>query len=136
MGFQNFATGRYGSLVNNSTAQDIYNFLAEPEQIFKMIEESKRGKAALLGCVQEVETQFAKRRDFRLVEYFPRQAVGAMVKEIMAPFGYVPNKQKTFSQGVTKFFTSATCYDFIAEKEEQRLVQKLTVEKVDKSGLA
>jgi hypothetical protein len=50
---------------------------------------------------------------FNLLDGFTKQALGRMVKTILDPFGYRPNKQKDMPKAIgAKFVTSATTYKF------------------------
>jgi hypothetical protein len=91
------------------TVQLIYDFLSQPESIYKMIQACTMGKPALNG-VLEIESIYRDRTDFDISVGTHKQLVGSMVREILMDFGYVRNIQRIISGG--NFFTSAMHYTF------------------------
>lgn len=89
--------------------------LSRDENIIAMIDASKAKKPALAACVCEVESYYKGRHapSFSLMDGFTKQALGRMVKTVLEPFGYQPDKQKDMPRGIaTEFVTSAMTYKF------------------------
>ena len=117
----------------NTDAKKVFNFLNQDENIIKMIDFIEQGKPALAGCVIEVEDFFDNLNnptiDFN--DGFTRTVVGRMVKSILEPFGYVVTKQKDFTKNKKgKYFTSASCYQYIGNATMQ-VVKKVQPIKKD-----
>lgn len=100
----------------DSEAMHIFeNILSRDENIIAMIDASKAGKPALAACLCEVETYYKGRHapSFILTDGFTKQALGRMVKTVLEPFGYQPDKQKDMPRGIAaEFVTSAMTYKF------------------------
>lgn len=100
-------------LRENRDAEAIFDILSRDGNIIAMIEMSDAGKPALAACIKEIERYFDKQESptFDLNDGFPKQAVGRMVKTIIAPFGYEKHIQRELPKKcASKYFTSATCY--------------------------
>ena len=101
---------------NNKDMQELFALLSTDEYILKMVEYADIGKPALAGVV-----------DF--TDGFTKKAVGRMVKTIIAPFGYVVTKQKDMPRDLkTKYFTSASCYEYDDEAPKTMKIVKRIVE--------
>ena len=97
----------------NPDAIAIFDLLSKDENIIGMIDASEAGKPALSACVDEIEAFFSNQQNptFFLTDDFTRQAVGRMIKTILAPFGYEVTVQKDLPKALKgKYFTSASCY--------------------------
>lgn len=102
----------------NPDAAAIFALLSEDASIIAMLDASNAGKPALSATAMRVEEMMEGRTDpqLSLGDGFTRTVVGRMVKTILAPFGYLPSKQKSFSKQVeAKHFTSAMCYEKTGE---------------------
>lgn len=123
------AYGKYGRLKGNSSAQGIFDFLADLTNIQKMILSSDAGHPALGAVIVDLEGNFGQQAEFDLANDFNKQAVGTMVKVILQPFGYEPVKPRLIRAGLSKYFRSASVYRRLNTKPPLRLVQVLVVEK-------
>jgi hypothetical protein len=101
---------------NDVTMQDIFCFLSQDDTVIKLIDTSDGGKPALAPMVADVENFFTdttKTYANTLDDNFTKQAIGLMIKTILAPFGYVVWKQKDLPKNsrATKF-QSASVYRY------------------------
>jgi len=113
---------RYQQLKNDIYFQDIFNFLSKKENIVKMVEASKWNKPALSSCVNELESNYPELLNKDYTDYFIKQSVGAMIKVVLDPFGYVPNVQKRLPKK-SLFFTSAHTYKYDKNSARLELIQ-------------
>ena len=103
------------------------NILSRDENIIALIDTSKAGRPALAACIREVEAYYKGRSapSFDLTDDFTKQALGRMVKTVLEPFGYHPDKQKNLPKGIsTEYVTSSMTYRF-SGKATMRVVQKI-----------
>lgn len=121
---------RYQQLENDSYFQSVFEFLSETTNIIKMIEACKWNKPALSGCVIELEAKFPDLLKHSYNDYFIKQSVGAMIKVVLAPFGYIPLVPKRLSNVRSKFFTSAHTYQLDESQKILELVQSWKIVKV------
>jgi len=101
---------------NDEDMEDIFCFLSQDFIIIQMIDMSEVGKPALSTVAVNVEHYFIdpnRTHTNTLDDNFTKQAVGLMIKTILAPFGYVVWKQKDLPKNAnaTKF-QSASVYRF------------------------
>ena len=92
--------------------QEMYGIDVD-ENLIAMTEMSDLNKPALAACVSEVERYFDSREasELDLRDSFSKQAVGRMVKTVLAPFGYETAIQRDMPKNSgSKYFASATCY--------------------------
>lgn len=80
----------FNGCVGNTDAQNVFNYLSQPENIYNMIVFSNVNLPAISGIVHSLENIFATTTDFPLTNPTNRQTVGRMVKFIMEHFGYEP----------------------------------------------
>ncbi len=121
---------RYKQLENDVFFQKVFAFLSRKEIIFEMIKSIEWKKSALAGCVEQLEAVFPELMTQPYTGYFIKQAVGAMVKEVLAPFGYAPTVQRRVPPSKSKFFSSASTYRLDEETAKVKLVQQWEIVKV------
>lgn len=122
------ANNRYKKLENVTGAKEVYEFLLKEENIDVMIIANNNRRAVLYGVQKELETKFDGDSDFRFQDNFIKQAVGAMTKHVLEPFGYIA-RQRELPKDESKYFRSAKHYDFDSSKAEYDLVKKLEIKK-------
>lgn len=93
-----------------------FNFLSQDFIITQLLEASEAGRPAITPIVENIEHIFAdlsKEHANTLDDNFTKQAVGLMIKTILAPFGYTVWKQKDLPKNsrATKF-QSASVYRY------------------------
>lgn len=95
------------------TFQKVFDFLSWDVVLIQMIDASESGKPAITPVATNIEHFFLESKQSTLDDDFTKQAVGRMVKTILAPFGYVVDRQKNLPKNAraTKF-TSAAVYRF------------------------
>ena len=121
-------------LTNNQDAKEVFEKLSKDENIILMLELSEQNQPALSACVAEIEewhdSKVTNAFSFKNTDpkgNFNKNAVGRMVKTILAPFGYVTNGRKAIAQKYeSRYFSSATCYK--KEKLARLMVKKVIVE--------
>lgn len=121
---------KYKKYEDNIVAQQIFNILSELPNVQKMILASYADKPALGECIQMIESAYGTQTTFDLSDDFTKQALGAMVKVILEPFGFEPVKQKNIPKGLSLYLKSASLYK-LTKKPKIKLIQKLDVEKAD-----
>lgn len=98
---------------SNPDAISLFNFLNTDQHVLQMLDYADRGKPALAGCIEEMESFFdaLPLPTMDMKDPFTRTVVGRMVKAILAPFGYRPTIQKSFPKGCcSRYFSTASCY--------------------------
>ncbi len=103
-----------GDLKDNKYAKELFYIISKDENIFRMIDFSRRQKPALEACIEEIDLWYSNLQ-IQLIDLNSnkiRQRVGKMVKAVLAPFGYEPVKNEDFSNidYVSKYFESASYY--------------------------
>ena len=121
---------RYQQLANDTEFHNIFDFLSEKMNIVKMIEACKWNKPALSACVEDLEVKFPDLLKNPYNDYFIKQSIGAMIKVVLAPFGYVPLVPKRLSNVKSNFFTSAHTYQLDESLKKLELVQSWKIVKV------
>ena len=105
-------------------AKKIFDLLSKDENIIKMIEITELGYPALAPCIKLVE-KYSNNIDMNFNDFFPKTAVGKMVKTILKPFGYESTNQKEISQIYRgKYFKSASCYKRLGKARLEVIVTK------------
>ena len=105
-------------------AKKIFDLLSKDENIIKMIEITELGCPALAPCIKLVE-KYSNNIDMNFNDFFPKTAVGKMVKTILKPFGYESTNQKEISQIYRgKYFKSASCYKRLGKARLEVIVTK------------
>lgn len=109
------------------------HILSKESNIIAMIDEACAvKKTALSICAAEIEEYHDKNPhpSFDLNDNFTKQAVGRMVKTILAPFGYVTSIQKDMSKNLgLKYFTSATVFKFSPDQPATLFIKKVIMDK-------
>jgi hypothetical protein len=92
--FQDFIESSVGAspYKNNKTAEAIWDLLAEPKNVAKMIAMAAIGEPPLLACAAEVEKMSTDEFDVRKANT-PKRLAGRMVRVILEPYGYVPKRK-------------------------------------------
>lgn len=127
---------KYQKFSGSKSAQEVFDYLSQPETIFKMTTANDIGKAALAGCIVGLEDNFVKNSGFDFTQRdgssdTVKQAVGSMIKVILEPFGYTPKVQKKLTVGLSDFFASATHYECNPKTASMKLVQKIIIVPID-----
>jgi len=113
------ARPQYKKFWGNRIAEAIFDFLAQPQNIYRMIDFSERDKPALGAVISDLEELYGDQREFALNVPEHKRLVGAMVCYILEPFGYVPVKQRKIPANSSIFFASASVYE---KKNKPRLI--------------
>jgi hypothetical protein len=121
---------RFKKYLDSPTANEVYEFLSELENIQKLIIANENGKPALFGCLSVLEERFGEKEDFNFNEYFPKQCVGMMVKFILGQFGYISTVQRDMPKGSFTYFTSSMLYELRPDSAKFKLIQKLDIEPI------
>ena len=82
---------------NKESAERIWDTLAEPKNVAKMIAMASIGEPPLLACAAEIEA-LCENDNLKTV-------AGRMVREILRPYGFEPKGEKDFSKPVGKAAT-------------------------------
>ena len=119
---------RYSKFNFHKSAEELFDFLCQPEIIDRMmIINDHAGLSALDAVVSDVETQFGSTPDFQLDSQLDaRQMVGAMIKFILEPFGYFSVPDNRTSVKNSKIFRLAMHYVF--DPTKRTLLLKKTIE--------
>lgn len=91
------------SIEINEDVIKVFEFIASPDSVQKMIAATKNGKPALSGIVHELEERFADAKGFLLNFDGPaknaknRRNIGWMIRFVMREYGYTPidNSERT-----------------------------------------
>jgi len=107
-----------------------FNFLSVDYVLVQLLEASDFGRPAISPIVTNIEHIFAdpsKAHVNTLDDNFTKQAVGLMVKTILAPFGYTVWKQKDLPKNSrAEKFTSASVYRFsIVSPRTMKVVKRI-----------
>jgi hypothetical protein len=117
---------KYKQLKESSVFEEIFDYLQQAESIDKMMRANEQGRPPLEGIIDWVEAKNdSDQFDMRNFNHL-RQAVGAMIKYVLKPFGYRVGVQKKISG--TKIFKSATHYVADERTAIKRLVRKVYIE--------
>ena len=114
---------RYKQLEFDDYYKNVFNFLLEKPNIISMIEASKWEKPALSGCVVKLEKKFPDLLGHQYKGNFIKQSIGTMIKEVLAPFGYIPDVPKRISPVKSEFFISTHTYRLDKNLRRLELVQ-------------
>jgi len=115
---------------NDEDMQRIFDFLSQDFIITQMIDMSEMDKPALAPVAANIEHFFVD-PNFEhmnsLDDNFTKQAVGLMVKTILAPFGYTVWKQKDLPKNMrSEKFQSASVYRFnVAAPRTMKVVKRI-----------
>ncbi|HBV86896.1 MAG TPA: hypothetical protein DEF42_09665 [Desulfosporosinus sp.] len=119
----------YKKYEHNPMAREIYDRLSEAEYVQKMIWAIKSGKVALSGCITDIESEFKDQSMFDLKDRFTKTCLGAMVKTVLAPFGYTKVDEKRIPKGISILVQSASTYA-LTQQPTVELKQVLTIERL------
>jgi hypothetical protein len=101
---------------NDDDMMNIFEFLSRDYILIQLLDASEAGKPAISPIATNIEHFFAdltKTHVNTLDDNFTKQAVGLMVKTILAPFGYIVWKQKDLPKSArAEKFQSASVYRF------------------------
>ena len=116
-----------GKFKDSEEAKRIFNFLSRDLGIILMLEASDAGKPALTPWAKHIERLFydIENPSISFDDNFTKQAVGLMVKTILAPFGYTVWKQKDLPKSAesTKFQSASVYRRNIAVTATMRIVK-------------
>lgn len=126
---------RYSKFNSQHSAEKLFEFLNQLEVIDRMIIINDYADlSALDAVVMEIEEQFGSTLDFELEKHLDaRQMVGAMIKFILEPFGYVASPENRVSVKNSKMFRLAMHYSFDPQKQRQFLFKRLQIEETGNS---
>ena len=130
----NKKNAKYKKFIDNKIAELLFSFMSEPENIDKMIMTNDRGRPALEGILTAVENNFNK-ADFNIAsDYFTRQFIGVMVRDIIKDFGYiVDRKEKNRQKNIkSKFITTATHYKYVPDLAKKMIKKEISVVDIEK----
>ena len=106
----------------NEDVIKVFEFIASPDSVQKMIMSTDNGKPALAGIVHELEERFADCEGFPLNHEGPgknaknRRNVGWMIRFVMREYGYTPidNSERTRigADAGSEYFGNAAVYHF------------------------
>lgn len=106
----------------NEDVIKVFEFIASPDSVQKMITSTDNGKPALAGIVHELEERFADCEGFPLNHEGPgknaknRRNVGWMIRFVMREYGYTPidNSERTRigADAGSEYFGNAAVYHF------------------------
>lgn len=109
------------SIEMNPDVVKAFDYMAQPDNVGRMIEATRKGKPALAGIVSGLESQFGDCEGFPLNHEGPgknaknRRNVGWMVRFIMREFGYMPmtdsERTRIGSDAKSKYFGNAAVYE-------------------------
>ncbi len=122
---------KYVCFSNNDTAENVFDFLSDIENINKMIISCNNDRPALAGCIYDLECRYANDKQFNFQDRHVKQCIGSMVKFILEPFGYESLKSKRMPKSQTKFFSSAKVYSFNKDKAELTIINNLRIEVIN-----
>jgi len=103
----------YRNICHTPEAKHIFeNILSKDSNIIAMIDASNDNKAALSGCIREVEEYHSNHptTSFDIRERRFRQALGTMVKVILEPFGYQKQSEKRLPKRKGGIIVTASTY--------------------------
>jgi len=94
------ASRRFKRLEDNRKISAIFDYLAEKNQVARMIEHTKTHRPAMEAVIDDVERLFPQDEAFDLLMvYQHRQIMGSMIRYIMGHYGYWPGKAKAMKNG-------------------------------------
>ena len=123
---------RYAKFNIQQSAKELFVFLSQPEIIDRMITVNDHTElSALNGITNELSQRFSVTKDFNLKEDLnSRQMIGAMIKFILEPFGYIALPENRVSVKNSDIFHLSMRYTFIPERQKQKLAKQYRI--VDK----
>jgi len=130
---------KYQKFADNADAQQVFEFLRDPETLLSMIKSCQQGKPALSGCAEELDKITSTLQDFNyhntskddplyLEKNVLKQAIGSMIRVLLAPFSLLPSSKRRVNPALTPNFFSATHY---ALTGVQQLQFEIAVTEID-----
>lgn len=101
---------RHQKFSDNKVAQEIYDLLADGENIYRMMIFSEIEIPALAASITKIEELYGAQEQFELNNSFVKQTMGVMVKDILRAFGYDNIKSKDIPKGLSNFVNTAAVY--------------------------
>lgn len=101
---------RHQKFSDNQVAQEIYELLAEGENIYRMMIFSEIEIPALAASISKIEALYEDQEQFELNNSFVKQTMGVMVKDILKAFGYDNIKSKDIPKGLSNYVNTAAVY--------------------------
>lgn len=115
-------------LAANPFFRSLYELLMEEQNQIAMVEASGVGKPAIEACVRQIEEYVAAHPEsgIDLSDNHTKQSLGRVVKYILEPFGYVPDKKRVISKkSGSNSITSGTIYKL--KKQPKLIIEKRIV---------
>jgi hypothetical protein len=101
---------RHQKFSDNQIAEEIYNLLADGENIYRMMIFSEIEIPALAASITKIEDLYGDQKQFELNNSFVKQTMGVMVKDILRAFGYDNIKSKDIPKGLSNYVNTAAVY--------------------------
>lgn len=101
---------RHQKFSDNKVAEEIYNLLADGENIYRMMIFSEIEIPALAASITKIEDLYGEQEQFELNNSFVKQTMGVMVKDILRAFGYDNIKSKDIPKGLSNYVNTAAVY--------------------------
>ena len=101
---------RHQKFSDNQVAKEIYELLAEGENIYRMTLFSEIEIPALAASITKIEELYGEQAEFELNNSFVKQTMGVMVKDILRSFGYDNIKSKDIPKGLSNYVNTAAVY--------------------------
>jgi len=101
---------RHQKFSDNQIAEEIYNLLANGENIYRMMIFSEIEIPALAASITKIEDLYGDQKQFELNNSFVKQTMGVMVKDILRAFGYDNIKSKDIPKGLSNYVNTAAVY--------------------------
>lgn len=101
---------RHQKFSDNQIAEEIYNLLADGENIYRMMIFSEIEIPALAASITKIEDLYEDQEQFELNNSFVKQTMGVMVKDILRAFGYDNIKSKDIPKGLSNYVNTAAVY--------------------------
>lgn len=101
---------RHQKFSDNQVAKEIYELLADGENIYRMMIFSEIEIPALAASITKIEELYGDQEKFELNNSFVKQTMGVMVKDILRAFGYDNIKSKDIPKGLSNFVNTAAVY--------------------------
>lgn len=106
---------RHKKFSDNKAAKEVYELLAEGENIYRMMLFSELEIPALAAAISEIEALYKEQEVFDLNNSFVKQTMGVMVKDILRAFGYDNIKSKDIPKGLSEYLSTAAVFKETAE---------------------
>ena len=110
---------RHQKFSDNKIAEEIYDLLAEGENIYRMMLFSELEIPALAASISKIEDLYSNQNMFDLNNSFCKQTMGVMVKDILIPFGYDNIKSKDIPKGLSNHVNTAAVYKKLETAEKK-----------------